>query len=497
MAAAVALALYLPALALGSFVVWRRPVRALYLFLPGLAAHNLVASLLWGAGVRGRELTVVLAWKEVLLAVALISVAVAAWRGRQLPFRVGAVDAFALAFGALAVVYALVPESVLGGSADTTATFYGLRHALQGVAAYILGRSLVLGSRDLRRLAGVLVASAAAVAVFGLIDVYAIPVEWWRHSGAVGYYNNQLGFDFHGPGRLPENFAYNHADGVFRRLISTFISPLAAAYMFVVALLVAGARGLRWPRPRLVVLASLLLSAALLFTISRSSLIALAAGLVVLAFARRRLWPLGAAAAALAAGVVFGFAFPHFGPRTHFFASDLAYQHRLAREHGGLPKNTILSGNDPSIHSHLSSLRVGLEHVLHHPQGFGLGNAGAIARRFDEPLEAGESNYTEIGAELGIAGLALFVAWNLLLLAALVQRARSARDEDVRWLAAAIAASFAAMLALAVQTDVYGVPWLAFCVWWLGGSLVVPGTALAAARTASSLRARRAATVDA
>jgi hypothetical protein len=39
----------------------------------------------------------------------------------------------------------------------------------------------------------------------------------------------------------------------------------------------------------------------------------------------------------------------------------------------------------------------------------------------------------------------------------------------------------AAVLALAVQTDVLGVPWVSFCVWLLAGSLVAPAEARARA----------------
>ena len=72
-----------------------------------------------------------------------------------------------------------------------------------------------------------------------------MPVEWWRHSGAVGYFHGQLGFDYHGPGGLPENFAFNSSEGLFRRLVSTSLSPLATGYMLVVALLLGAglARG--------------------------------------------------------------------------------------------------------------------------------------------------------------------------------------------------------------------------------------------------------------
>src|SRR5581483_7761777 len=65
--------------------VWKRPQVALYAFVVGLAAHNRVMALLWGAGVRGGWLEVIAAWKEALLAVAVASVAWHAWRVRRLP----------------------------------------------------------------------------------------------------------------------------------------------------------------------------------------------------------------------------------------------------------------------------------------------------------------------------------------------------------------------------------------------------------------------------
>jgi len=98
-----------------------------------------------------------------------------------------------------------------------------------------------------------------------------------------------------------------------------------------------------------------------------------------------------------------------------------------------------------------------------------------VAKRTETPIVAGESNYTEIGVQVGVAGLALFLAWNLGLLALLVRRGR---DGDPA--AAALAASLATILALAVQTDAYGVPWLAYVVWGLGGALLTPATLKAA-----------------
>jgi O-Antigen ligase len=469
-----ALALYGVLLAATAVVVWRRPLIALYAFVIGLAAHNLVMALLYGAGVRGNALEAIQAWKEALLAVAIARVTWDAVRTRRLPFRPGLIDLLALAFGGIVLLYAVIPQGALGGHAGTKAILYGLRHGLVPVAAYFLGRALAPSPRQLRLFGWTLVGAAALVAGFGLIEEYTVPVEWWRHSGAVGYFHDQLGFDYHGPGGLPDNFAFNSSEGLFRRLISTYISPLATGYMLVVALLlgIGLARG-RARRPLIAL--GVVIAAGLLFTLSRSSVIDLAVGLVVLALVRRRPGPAIAAAVTVAIGVGFAFSFTHIAPTTHFFKEDLPYQREHARKHGGLPGGSgVLSGGEPSLKSHLTNLRDGLETVARHPQGYGLGNAGATAFRFEVPLKAGESNYTEIGVETGLAGMLLFIAWNLALLVGLAHAARTAEDETVRWAAGGLAAALAAILALAVQTDIYGVPWIAYCVWWLAGALASP-----------------------
>jgi hypothetical protein len=460
-----ALAVYGVLLAAAVVAVFRRPVVALYLFVLALPLHNIVMSLLYGGGVRGGVLDAIQAWKEIVLGTALASVAWTAIRRRRLPFRPMWLDALALTYGAIVVLYALIPQSVLDGHAGARAIAYALRHDLVLVAAYFLGRSLV---PEFRRVGAVIVAAAAAVAAWGLIEVYAVPIEWWRHSGAVGYFHHELGYDYHGPAGLPENFAFNTSDGLFRRLVSTFVSPLAAAYMLVVALLVVAAAR---RRSALTIGLGAVCAAGLLWTFSRSSIVALAGGLVVLAVGLRRWWPVGAAVVVAVGGLAFASVFHDIAPRTHWFASDLPYQEAQAKAKGPLPRSSGLKGTaslgEPSISSHLDSLRDGIRTVVHHPQGYGLGNAGTTAQRFDVKLEAGESNYTEIGAETGVLGALLFIAWSLALLGTLLVRAWWGDRPS-----ATVAAALAAVLALAIQTDVIGVPWLAYCLWWLAGSVL-------------------------
>ena len=474
---AVELAVYAVLIGIAGVVVWRRPVVALYAFIVGLAVHNAAMAGLYAAGVRGTTLTLIAAWKEILLTVALLRVARDAVRARALPFRPGVADALALAFGVLVVAYALVPQSALGGEAGRKAVALAVRHDLVPVAAYFLGRSLRLGRDDLRRLGWTLLGTAAVVATIGLVDVYTVSIGWWRTNGVVDYFHKQLGYDYHGTGLdphvagLPENFVFNvGGDRPFlRRLVSTFLSPLASSYLFVVAL-VGLAAVLRRPRPLAVGL-GLVTFAGLLWTFSRSSILALALGLAVLAIVRRRPYEFGIAA--LVVGVAFAWThvFPHIAPTGNWTKADLAYQHSLAAQHP-TASNAPGSANEASLGEHWRSLKSGFRTMVDHPQGYGLGNVGQTASRTGTPLKAGESNYTELGTELGILGSVLWTAWGIAVLAGLWRAGRGDR-----W-AAAVAGGFAAILALAIQTDVIGDPWVAYCVWVFAGSLAFVGARL-------------------
>ncbi len=429
----------------------RFPRYALYAFIVGLPFHNVVMAELWELGIRGLPLDVVSAWKEALLAVAL---GVVVWTHRGIPFKSTSTDGLALAFAAFVVVYAVIPQDWLGGNASGRGILYGLRHGLTPVAAYVLGRSLHLGRNDLRRVGALILGAAAVVAAWGLIDVYAIPLDAWRNSGAPGWYSDQLGLDY-GPAvsGLPENFVYNPGDErPLRRLVSTFLSPLATGYLLLVALLVAAA----WARSRWLSALSGLLLVGLLFTYSRTAIAALALALGVLAYALRSWWPLAAATVLVVTGFFFVKAYPEIGPETSFTPAELEFQRANARQEPEASGDPT-SFDEPSFDSHLDSLREGIGTVVHHPQGFGLGNAGVTAKRTGEEIKAGESTYTELGVEVGLLGMLAFLAWNLAVLRRILPRAP--------WLGAALVA----VLALGIQTDVIGVHWLAFVLWTLAG----------------------------
>jgi hypothetical protein len=427
----------------------RRPVWALHVLIVGLALHNLVMSQLYRAGVRGTALTVVSAWKDVLLLAALAAV-VLARRGER--FRPLPVDWLALAFAGFVVLYGLIPQSALGGGATHKGVLYAARHDLLPVGAYFLGRGLGLTARERSQLCRTVLATAAGVAAYGLVDVYLVSLGWWRQSA--GWFEHQLSVSSsdNGLSGLPENFVYNEGGGViFRRLTSTFLSPLATGYLLVVALFCLPLRGRRWAPP----VAALLL-AALLATHTRAALLALVGGLLVIAALRRAVFPAALAVLVAVLGFAFVKAYDHLGPRTHFTPTELAQQEANAHQHPDA-NHDATSANESSASEHFASFRAGLRTAIHHPQGFGIGNAGVTAERTNVTVEAGESTYTELAVETGLLGGLAFIAWSVALLG---------RLRHTPWLAGA----FAAMLFVGLQTDVIGIPWIAVVVWALAGA---------------------------
>ncbi len=434
----------------------RLPRIALVVFVVGLAVHNLVMAELWDAGIRGASLDVVAAWKDVLLAAALAAAILGA---RSLPVRLWA-DRLALVYAAFVLLYWLLPQSWLDGAATQRGQLFAARHDLIPVAAYFLGRLLVLTPAAWRRVSLALVGLAVALTVWGLVDVYLVPLQWWRDSGVPGWFEEQLGLVYRGLSGLPENWVLNTGDeqNPIRRLVSTFASPLATAYVLVIILLYLVARRRTW----WTVVVAAVAYTGLLWTHTRAAYLALALGLFVLAVAQRRFMPVLLAAASLVVGVGFVKAFPHVGPSTSYTQAELEFLREQGKQNPEVSDDPLSPG-DASTSSHLRSLRDGIRTVVGHPQGFGLGNAGVSASRTGVEIKAGESTYTELGVDTGLVGLVAFCGWMVAVLLALWRRSA--------WLSAA----WVAMLAIGVQTDVIGVHWIAYVLFALAGIAIGGG----------------------
>ena len=300
----------------GDRVTTRFPRIALLVLVVGLALHNLAMALLWQAGVRNTALDAVAAWKDVLL---LVAVVIALAAAGSIPRLVWA-DRLALGYGAIVVVYWLLPQSWLDGEATARGELYALRHHLLPLGAYLLGRLITLDRTWWRRVALTLVGVGVGLAVFGLVDVYLVPLQWWRDSGVPDWFHEQLGLAYRCLSYLPENWILNtDEESPARRLVSTFLSPLATAYaLLVVLLLLVAARPRGWT-----VAAGAVVYAGLLWTHTRAAFIALPAGLLVLAVLRRSWTPALLAAGSVVVTVAFVALFPTIGPTTTYTAAEL------------------------------------------------------------------------------------------------------------------------------------------------------------------------------
>jgi hypothetical protein len=426
---------------------------ALVALVAGLALHNAAMAQLWDLGIRGDRLDVVAAWKEALLAVA---VAVLAWSLRD-RVTITVVDVLAGAYTVAVLVYAVIPQDWLGGEATARGELLAIRHHLLPVGGYVLGRLLGTARRETSWLGAALVLTTAGLAFVGLLDLMVVSLQAWRDSGVPSWYSEQLGLDYRGLSGLPENWVYNTGDeqNPIRRLVSTFLSPLASAYAFVIALIYVVSRHLHWWWA----LVAALLYVGLLYTHTRAALAALAVGLVMLGVVQRRLAPVVLGLASLVVSAGFLAAYSSIGPSTSYTPEELEVLRQNAAREPGESADPFSPG-ESSASSHWQNLRDGVEAVVEQPQGYGLGNAGVVAKRTGVDIKAGESTYTELGVDTGVAGAAAFALWSLALLLALVRREP--------WVAAALAT----VLLLALQTDVIGIHWLAVVVWGAAGIAV-------------------------
>ena len=260
-----------------------------------------------------------------------------------------------------------------------------------------------------------------------------------------GWFQDQLGLSYSGLLRAcRENFVYNAGGGeVFRRLTSTFLSPLATGYLLVVALFHVPLRR-RFGPPL-----ALLLFAALLWThtraaVARARLSACWLSRCCAGGRGRSCWP------SLVAVVGFAFVkeYTHFGPRTHFTATELhdagaARQDRRPRLERRDECERRLDERAPREPARRDPHRVPPPVGLRPRQRRGHRVADARARcgPASRPTPSSASRPGSLG------GL-LFAAWSLALLRRLAW---------LPWLAA----TFAVVLALGLQTDVIGIPWLA------------------------------------
>ena len=443
-----------------------RPFRALGILVAGMAVHNFVLMVLIRLDTPHVLIRLIQAWKEGLLLLLFGLVAVQAyrfWRARQWP-ALRPVDWLMIAYTGVVVVYAMLPGSLLHSNIDISHRLLGLRILVLIPGLYLFGRVFMPRDRaDLRWVAGLVLGSAALVGAFGLVELWLVPTVRWIDWG-VNDLSAWLGFTYHGPAGLPENFFQATSEGLLlRRMVSTYVSPLGIAYtgLLVVPIGIATLYAKRpfaslpWWLPAVMLNLALL---GILFSVTRLALAVLVAEAALLyVLLRRRTLVL--ITVLLAGAVLFMFiGYPRIGP--------VVDRNLQAVTNRGVLH--LASGSDPSAHEHLTELIQDFAFVRQHPLGAGL---GASLHRFGATSGGtGESAVFDVFGEIGIVGGIIYL---LLYLAALVYGLRAfwprRRDLLIAAFPLAVLVGGLALVPITFTSDVWADFSVTFLFWWAFG----------------------------
>jgi hypothetical protein len=449
---------------LGIRAILQVPFRALGILVGGMAFHNVVLMILLRLGTPHLLVRIVQAWKEGILLLLLglaLRLCLLAWRAGQRP-RLAFLDWPVLAFAALVLLYAVIPGRVFGVHVTTGQRLLAVRLDLLLPGLYAFGRLFWTGrQRDLAWVAWAIAGSAAAVGLLAAIDLFVVPTRFWLDAG-VNQLSSWLGFTYHGPRGLPENFFQTTSRGyLLRRAVSTYVSPLGIAYtgLLVVPLAIAfaarraEAAGARANRFGLLALTAL----GVLLSVTRLAIVFMVMEFGLLALLFRRLWLFGATALVAAGAAFMVYVYPQVGPLTD---ANLSPVHHARSER-------ITSSGDPSLREHANQLGFDLEYVVLHPIGTGLGSA---VHRFGTSAGPGESAIFDILGELGILGGILYLpTFFLAILAGLLAYLKVRRDALLAMLPLVVSIGGLALFLITLTSDVWADLSVTFLFWWAAG----------------------------
>jgi hypothetical protein len=450
----------------GMWWTWKRPFIGLGLVVAGMAFHNIVVMALLRLGTPLVVVRAVQGWKEVLLLL-LAAIGVAAiWRQRDRsawgPLMPS--DVVAMGFAAVCIVYFLIPASILGSDAGIAQRLVGLRTLILIPLLYFIGRVITArDDGDRLMVVQLCVAAGAAVTLFGLFELFFIPTRTWLEWG-VNQYSSFLGFTYHGPFGMPENFFITLPNGVLvRRMVSTYVSPLGIAYTGLVLLplgLAAMDRRVSQRNAILIACGVGLITLGIAFSITRLALVSAAGEMVVLAHFLRRVWIAALVPLLVVAGIA---AFLPNASVTPFLG-----QHLQPASNAHLSWST--PGSDSSTQEHSDYLKTDLLVDLQHP--FGLGT-GASTIRYGKLVGTGESAVLGMFGDLGLVGGLLYVALYLLTIwqgFRALSLSRAATLEDVLPLTAFVAGL--ALIPISFTSDLWGDLSVTLPFWWAAGASV-------------------------
>jgi len=460
----------LPLPKLGEVQLPRVARTALILFMWLLPFHALVIAVLFGYfGVSADIVRAIAAWKEIAIVLLVAWVALRALTSRGPGAEIMAPDVAVTALISIAVLFGLLENPVFSANLPGAAQLYGFRDSIFFMLLYYVGRSTpeIAETDTILRHAYFI---ALVVSVIGIIERIFVSPDMLVVLGVASYMNDFLGLSAYTAGNewgLPQNY-WSVLGGVWvRRSGSVFLHSqgFAVPFLFLMPAATAWALNRRGKHPWLVRLGYAIIWGGLLVTLTRMTTIVCIIQVVIfyLIF-RRPEWSLGSIMAVMAIGAVTVVVVPGL---LHFVWETLSWQ-------------------TGSSTSHIKDWQQGLLAFFQRPWGNGLGTTDAAPlKSFREPLTA-DNMYLTYAVQLGVAGIAAFVAVLATILAAAWRIAWASVSDTERRVAAVVALAAIGIIINGATSFLFSSNLLAYLFFWMAGAMVTVAQRLRATRAMES-----------
>ena len=390
--------------------------------------------------------TAVRLWKEALLAIAGLGALYLVFfdKKTRLNTLYHELTWLIVAYAAVQVLWAAwaLHHHSVTGKAAAYGVLLDLRFFLFFFAAWVIGSRT---KRLAEQWSKVLVWPAALVIGFGLLQAFALPMDFLRHFG----YNQHT---------IAPYETINH-NTMYIRIMSTLrgANPLGAYLLLPISgLLVLMGMGKRNWRRSLALIGAVVV---LFFSFSRAAWIGAVLSVLAVAFARPNEWMRRRyLAGGLAAIVIVGAAL------TAGFWHNERFQNIVfhTQEHSAVATS--------SNQGHESAFKSGVNDALHEPLGRGPGTAGpASVYNTGHPARISENYFLQLAQEVGWVGLIFFLTINVFVGWLLWQR--RADPLALTLLASLAGITFVNLLSHAWTDDT-----LAYLWWGLAGIAIGTGT---------------------
>ncbi len=383
----------------------RRPGAALGVVVVYVPFQVALLALLYRHGVPASVVRNLGYVKEAMLAGIVLAALREVWQSAT-RVRFDALDAVAAGYLGIATVYLLMPFAFTGsfGGQPFQIRFNAWRLDCLFVVLMLAARRVRLSAAVLRRLRTAVFVVAAVLAGFAVWEFVAqtsfntFLVQTLRMPQ---YRADILNVPYTDPTQLITQGSLGGVSWV--RVGSLLNDPLELGFLLLIPLGL-GLERLSAARLRTATVAATLAAAvALLFTLTRSAILGglLAAMLSVGLGVRRRSPGRIRLVIALVAGAI--------------AVAPIAGQTSVQARFFG-----VSGAQNTDNQEHLTASTDAFSAVLHHPAGYGLGANPVTGLRFDSSIaRTSENSYLQVGTELGVAAMLLFIAMFLLLLARL------------------------------------------------------------------------------